>query len=122
MTNYEELLTAYEVDVEFPDVSGMEHLHMLMRRSEIEVGEPHLTGAQRQRLLKADKDLFRQAKRFYESIDRMADLASWRHNQNVTFAQWWWYLDIVARLPVFTELPTIPAQFQPAELSLGARA
>ena len=26
MTNYDQLVAAYEVDVRFPDVSGMEHL------------------------------------------------------------------------------------------------
>jgi len=29
MVEHEELITAYEVDVRFPDVSGMEHLEML---------------------------------------------------------------------------------------------
>ncbi len=38
MMNHKEindLLTAYEVDVRFPDVSGMEHLDMLLNRSEL---------------------------------------------------------------------------------------
>ena len=33
MTTIEKDLSAYEADVEFPDVSGMEHLQMLMTRS-----------------------------------------------------------------------------------------
>jgi hypothetical protein len=32
MTNYDQLVAAYEVDVRFPDVSGMEHLEMLCNR------------------------------------------------------------------------------------------
>lgn len=32
-TELNDLLTAYEVDVRFPDVSGMEHLDMLLTRS-----------------------------------------------------------------------------------------
>ena len=34
-TQLNDLLTAYEVDVRFPDVSGMEHLDMLLTRSKL---------------------------------------------------------------------------------------
>ena len=81
--NLEQLLADYEVDVDCHEVSGMEHLQMLMRRSEIAKGEPHLTGAQHQRLVKADELLVQQAKQFYDAIHRMADLALWRQNQHV---------------------------------------
>ena len=47
MTNYDQLVAAYEVDVRFPDVSGMEHLEMLCTRSDIARGETHLTAEQR---------------------------------------------------------------------------
>jgi hypothetical protein len=43
MTDFDKLIGAYEVDVRFPDVSGMEHLDMLLTRSEIARGEHHLT-------------------------------------------------------------------------------
>jgi hypothetical protein len=33
--SYKELIAAYEADVQFPNVSGMEQLDMLMTRSEI---------------------------------------------------------------------------------------
>ncbi len=116
MTNYEELLTAYEVDVEFPDVSGMEHLQMLMRRSAIAEEEAHFTNVQRQRLLKADRELLRQAKQFYAAIQDMVDLPVWRRNQPGAATQWWWYLDIIAQLPLFVgtpfkENPSAPAQW-----------
>ena len=35
MNELEKLLSAYEVDVQFPDVSGFEHLDMLLTRSKI---------------------------------------------------------------------------------------
>jgi hypothetical protein len=41
--SYRELITAYETDVQFADVSGMEHLDMLMTRSEIAQNELHLS-------------------------------------------------------------------------------
>ncbi len=50
--SYKELLSAYEVDVQFSDVSGMEHLDMLMIRSEIAKHEPHLTDGERRTALK----------------------------------------------------------------------
>ncbi len=32
----------------------------------------------------------------------IADLEAWRRDENVPAAHWWWYLDVLARLP---ELP-----------------
>lgn len=102
--SYRDLITAYETDVQFPDVSGMEHLDMLMTRSEIAQNELHLSHKERKRVLKADKQLLLQAKQFYKSIQSIADLASWRHDNNVSVTQWWWYLDIIAQLPESSEL------------------
>jgi hypothetical protein len=102
MTNYDELIATYEVDVSFPDVSGMEHLDMLLTRSEIARGEHDLTVEQRGRLAEADKVLLQQAGRFYQAIQRIADLDVWRRDENVPSSHWWWYLDVLARLP---ELP-----------------
>lgn len=101
--NLEQLLADYEVDVDCPEVSGMEHLHTLMRRSAIATYEPHLTAAQRQRLNGADELLVRHARQFYQAIRDMADLAAWRLNQSVDAAQWWWYLDIISQLPVVSD-------------------
>jgi len=102
MTNYDELIAAYEVDVRFPDVSGMEHLDMLLTRSEIARGEHHLTAEQRARLAEADKVLLQQAKRFYQAIQKIADLDAWRRDENAPPAHWWWYLDVLVQVP---ELP-----------------
>ncbi len=96
--NYKELLAAYEADVQFPDVSGMEHLDMLMTRSEIAKYEAHLSEKERQRLLKADQLLLQQAQTFYRSIQEIADLASWRRDEKVPSAHWWWYLDVITQM------------------------
>ncbi len=53
--SHKELITAYEADVQFPDVSGMEHLDMLMTRSEIAQNAPHLSDEERMRVLNADR-------------------------------------------------------------------
>ena len=99
MTNYDQLVAAYEVDVRFPDVSGMEHLEMLRTRSDIARGETRLTAEQRARLAEADKLLLQQARRFYQAIQRIADLEAWRRQQGTPPAHWWWYLDVLAQLP-----------------------
>jgi hypothetical protein len=104
MMNYKALITAYETDVQFPDVSGMEHLDMLMTRSEIARNELHLSDEERERLLKADQLLLQQARQFYESIRVVADLASWRRDENVPITHWWWYLDVITQLPTASEL------------------
>jgi hypothetical protein len=101
---YRELITAYETDVQFPDVSGMEHLDMLMTRSEIAQNDLHLSDEERERVLKADRLLLKRAKQFYASIQTIADLAIWRRDENIPVTQWWWYLDVIVQLPARSEL------------------
>jgi hypothetical protein len=105
MSCYEELIAAYEADVQFPDVSGMEQLDMLMTRSEIAQNELHLSDEERKRVLNADRLLLQQARQFYESIQSIADLASWRRDESVPATHWWWYLDVIVQLLIRSELP-----------------
>lgn len=100
---YDELVTAYEMDVRFPEVSGMEHLDMLLTRSEIARIEPHLSDALSARLLQADRLLMSQVRQFYAAIREIADLASWRRSEFAPITHWWWYLDVLANLPVSLE-------------------
>ena len=113
MTNYDQLVAAYEVDVRFPDVSGMEHLEMLRIRSDIARGETHLTAEQRARLAEADKLLLQQARRFYQAIQRIADLEAWRCQQGTPPTHWWWYLDVLAQLPDLSPQETSGWQYLP---------
>ena len=100
-TELNDLLTAYEVDVRFPDVSGMEHLDMLLNRSALAEAERTrlLTVEQHTRLAEADRILAAQAVRFHQAIQRIADLETWRHQEQAPPEHWWWYLDVVAQLP-----------------------
>jgi len=110
---YKELVAAYEVDVQFPDVSGMEHLDMLMTRSEIARNELHLSDQERQRVLDADRLLLQRARQFSASIRRIADLASWRRDEAVPATHWWWYLDVIVQLPLPMEGFIGPAAQRP---------
>ncbi|HIC88619.1 MAG TPA: hypothetical protein EYP04_04355 [Anaerolineae bacterium] len=68
-------------------VSGMEHLDMLLTRSRIARVEAMLTAEQRHRVEAADRELVRQAARFYAAIRRIADLAAWRARENPSLAE-----------------------------------
>jgi hypothetical protein len=114
MKDYEEMLAAYEVDVRFPDVSGIEHLDMLLTRSEIARIERHLTPEQRDRLAKADAMLLRQAKKFYEAIRKIADLEAWRRDKDTPATHWWWYLDVLAQVPALTPARQPKPELAPA--------
>ena len=69
--SYKDLITAYKAGVQFPDVSAMEHMDMLMTRSEIASNELHLSDEERRRVLNADRLLLQQAEQFYASIQDM---------------------------------------------------
>jgi hypothetical protein len=98
----ERVLTAYETDVQFPEASGMELLDMLLKRSEIARADCKrlLTEEQRRRLAAADRMLASQARHFYESIRRIADLEVWRQQEGASPEEWWWYLDVLAHTPI----------------------
>lgn len=101
MTNrIEQLLKAYEVGVEDPEISGMEHLDMLLTCSELAKVADRLTHAQKVRLTRADQELTRQAEQFYAAISRIANLKSWREDEDAPPSHWWWYLDVLVEAPV----------------------
>ena len=99
MQDYEDLVFAYEVDVQYPHVSGMEHLDMLLTRSRLAEVASDLTKEQRNRLAKADQILFRHATEFYAAIARIANLKRWREQEHAPPDHWWWYLDVLAAAP-----------------------
>lgn len=96
----EHLLKSYEVGVEDPEISGMEHLDMLLTRSKLARMSNQLTPTQQDRLTAADRELTRQAKQFTEAIARIADLQSWRNDEDAPPSHWWWYLDVLVEAPV----------------------
>ncbi len=111
MPDLEKLLTAYEIDVRFPDVSGLEHLDMLRLRSELATFIADLSPEQSMRLQEADKVLLRQRSAFARSIQKIADLADWRRQEKIPSTHWWWYLDVVKELPnsLFDSISSIAA-------------
>lgn len=103
MSEASELLASYEVDVQFPDVSGFEILDMLDVRSRIAVLENELNDEERARLEAADDRLLRSAPAFFQSVAAIADLPETRRRSHTPCSHWWWYLERLAeREPVKT--------------------
>ncbi len=91
----EKSLVVYEKSVSFPDVSGMEHLDMLLTRSKIEQHSGLLDASQKERLSAADQQLLKQRERFCNAIQRIGQLEDWRQQYDVHVSHWWWFLDVL---------------------------
>jgi hypothetical protein len=89
------LLKHYLVDVEYPEVSGAEHLQMLQIRDELAAQEASLNAQEKIALARADKRLFEQAGTFSSELSRFIDLAQYRRDEQVDASHWWWYLDVL---------------------------
>lgn len=94
-----ELLKHYQVDVDFPEVSGAEHLQMLQLRDELARQESSLAPEEQRALTVADQKLIAQAQVFHAELSRFIDLAQYRQEQQIASSRWWWYLDVLAQLP-----------------------
>ncbi len=94
-----ELLKSYLVDVDYPEVSGIEHLQMLKTRSELATITDSLSASEQRALASADQKLAMQADKFLAELSRFVDLAQERQRRQTSPDEWWWYLDILVRAP-----------------------
>ena len=99
------LLTYYCQSLEFPDVSGAEHLELIEIREELASIESELTEAEKRQLSIADSQLIKKAARFYAELSRFINLKQKREAEPISAEHWWWYLDVLAHLPqsLYTE-------------------
>lgn len=106
-----ELLKGYIVDTQFPEVSGIEHVHMIHVRDQIVEVEPSLTAAERKLLAEADARLAGNAAAFVPELSRFIDLTVERQRRAIPPQRWWWYLDVLAQAPQLAkgELVAVPA-------------
>ena len=114
----EELLLSYETDVRFPDVSGMEHLDMLLSRTELEEHKALLSTEQQERLASADQRLAVQIDVFYTAVSQIADLKDWRKKVSPPITHWWWYLDVLTYAWPFTSSGKSTNYAQTAEIAV----
>jgi len=94
-----ELLRAYVVDTQYPEVSGIEHLQMLKRRSKLAELEATLSPEERRQLAEADIRLSAHAAEFLAELSRFVDLAAERRRLRIPPSHWWWYLDVLVQVP-----------------------
>lgn len=97
------LLEQYTVDVDYPEVSGIEHLQMLETRSKLHLLEPQLSVEDRRLLNIADHKLATEAIHFFEELKRFVNLAEERRQRKVKPEEWWWYLDVLAQAPTLPQ-------------------
>jgi hypothetical protein len=93
------LVEHYSIHVDFPEVSGAEHLEMLQLRDKILSMEETLTAGDKQALAVADRRLIELAGEFYAELSRFVDFEERRQRQQIPPNRWWWYLDVLAQLP-----------------------
>lgn len=108
-----ELLKQYQVEVEFPDASGFEHLQLLDIRDELEEIKSEFSGSELEALATADQRLLEQAAAFHAQLAQVTNLAHERENRNPPPTHWWWYLDVLVQLPLpilKVEQPQVEAQ------------
>ncbi|HAX79315.1 MAG TPA: hypothetical protein DCY88_26695 [Cyanobacteria bacterium UBA11372] len=94
------LLKNYCVSVEFPDVSGAEHLEMLQLRDRLAEVESQLSNEEKKILTKADRQLLEQVSIFAQALSSFINLTAKRNAEAIPPQRWWWYLDVLALLPV----------------------
>lgn len=92
-------LKYYVTAVKHPDVSGFEHLEMLMIRDKLTVEEAELSTDELKLLLTADQQLLITAHKVHQALAEITDLQLERQNRQPSPKHWWWYLDVLKSLP-----------------------
>ncbi len=97
------LLEYYTTAVNHPNVSGFEHLEMLMVRDKLADVEHTLLPFEKEQLEQADHRLAERASEFCAELARVTDLQYERDQRQSPPSHWWWYLDVLIQIP---SLPT----------------
>jgi len=92
-------LKDYTAGVHSPRASGFEHLNTLMCRDKLFEIEGSLTVEEKKQLDQADQHLVEVAAEFLTELQRITSLRYEREQRQASPERWWWYLDVIARLP-----------------------
>jgi hypothetical protein len=93
------LLADYATQVEYPDVSGAEHLETLQNRDLLAEMEDDFSDEERNSLIASDKMLLSNAAEVYQELSKFLNLEQYRRSKGICSQQWWWYLDVLTYLP-----------------------
>ena len=94
-----QLLRNYSIQVDYPDVSGAEHLEVLQIRDRLAETEADFTSEERAILAEADRKLMMNMMKIHQEISQFIDLSRYRIEQGISARKWWWYLDVLNYLP-----------------------
>jgi hypothetical protein len=94
-----QLLQNYSIQVDYPDVSGAEHLEVLQIRDRLAEAESDFTDEERAILVEADRKLMMNTTRIHQELSQFIDLSRYRIEQGISAQKWWWYLDVLNYLP-----------------------
>lgn len=92
-------LAHYLIAVKHSGVSGFEHLEMLTVRDKLAEVKQQLSAEEVSQLETADQLLLAQANQFYVALAQITDLHAERQVRQTPPDRWWWYLDVLTRLP-----------------------
>lgn len=101
ITIMNKLLNIYHLSLDYPNVSGAEHLELLAIRDQIAELEVDLKEEEQKKLSEADRKLILNAPLLYQELSRFINLADYRKNHNISSEKWWWYLDVLSYIPTY---------------------
>jgi hypothetical protein len=93
------LLADYVIKVEYPNVSGAEHLETLQHRDLLAEVEGDFSDEERKTLVTSDRVLMSNAAEVCQELSGFLNLENYRISKGICSRQWWWYLDVLAYLP-----------------------
>ena len=73
---------------------------MLVRRDHLAELEGSFSPEEKAVLEEADRDLLSNSRAFATELDSCIDLAERRREEDISPERWWWYLDVLAHLPL----------------------
>ncbi|UAJ71495.1 hypothetical protein IQE94_09960 [Synechocystis sp. PCC 7339] len=94
-----ELLEIYIASLDYPNVSGAEHLELLNIRDQVEEIVNTFSTREKRELREEDKKMLINMATIYQEISRFIDLSNYRSEHGISPHQWWWYLDVLSFLP-----------------------
>jgi hypothetical protein len=93
------LLADYAIQVEYPNVSGAEHLETLRNRDLLSEMEDDFSDEERKALVTSDRILMSNAAEVCQELSGFVNLDKYRLSKGICSRQWWWYLDVLTYLP-----------------------
>ncbi|MCY7369091.1 MAG: hypothetical protein LH474_13175 [Chamaesiphon sp.] len=111
-----QLLKNYAIQMDYPTVSGAEHLETLEIRDQLSEIESSFSVEDRAFLFAADRKLMANIIAIHQELSRFIDLAKYRSEQHISPQQWWWYLDVLSYLPnTVSSIEQAPIEYRDAK-------